>query len=175
MITAVDTNVLLDVFGADETFGERSRTALRRCLAEGSVVACDPVWAEVASFFPYAVGFTGGVHVGCGDVTGDGRAEIITGPDAGGGPHVRALAVDVVTGVVTPVAELLPYHPAFPGGVRVAAVDLDGDDRAELLTGAGPGGGPHVRVVETDGVSRLELLAYPAGFTGGVFVAGPLP
>jgi len=52
VITAVDTNVLLDVFGADETFGERSRTALRRCLAEGSLVACDPVWAEVASFFP---------------------------------------------------------------------------------------------------------------------------
>ena len=52
MITSVDTSVLLDVFAADETFGERSRAALRRCLAEGSLVACDPVWTEVASFFP---------------------------------------------------------------------------------------------------------------------------
>jgi hypothetical protein len=131
--------------------------------------------AEAASFFPYAVQFTGGVWVGCGDVTGDGRGEVLTGPDAGGGPHVRALSVNLVTGAVVPVAELFPYDPAFPGGVRVAAVDLDGDGRAEIVTAAGPGGGPHVRVVEPTGVARLELFPYAVGFTGGVFVGGPLP
>jgi len=52
VITAVDTNVLLDVFGADRTFGPRSKEALRRCVAEGGLVACDAVWAETASFFP---------------------------------------------------------------------------------------------------------------------------
>jgi predicted nucleic acid-binding protein len=52
MITAVDTSVLLDVFGADPTFGPRSRDALRRCVAEGSLIACDVVWAEVAAHFP---------------------------------------------------------------------------------------------------------------------------
>lgn len=52
MITAVDTNVLLDVFGADRTFGPRSREALRRGIAEGQLVACEVVWAEVAGFFP---------------------------------------------------------------------------------------------------------------------------
>jgi hypothetical protein len=41
MLTAVDTSVLLDVFGADATFGPRSRDALKRCLAEGGLVACD--------------------------------------------------------------------------------------------------------------------------------------
>lgn len=54
MITAVDTNVLLDVFGADESFGERSAEALRRCSAEGRLVACEVVLAEVASAFPSA-------------------------------------------------------------------------------------------------------------------------
>jgi Tol biopolymer transport system component len=130
---------------------------------------------ELLSFFPYAPVFTGGVFVACADVTGDGRAELLTGPDAGGGPHVRAFTLDLVTRTGASVAELLPYPPGLLGGVRVGAVDLDGDGRAEILTGAGPGGGPHVRVVETNGVSRLELFPYAVGFTGGVFVAGPLP
>lgn len=52
MITAVDTSVLLDVFGPDPIFGPRSGKAIRVCLAEGGLVACEVVWAEVASFFP---------------------------------------------------------------------------------------------------------------------------
>lgn len=52
MITAIDTSVLLDVFGADSTFGVRSKAALRACLREGPVLACEVVWAEVAGFFP---------------------------------------------------------------------------------------------------------------------------
>ncbi len=52
MITAVDTNVLVDVFGADAAFGERSADALRACATEGRLVACAIVWAEVASVFP---------------------------------------------------------------------------------------------------------------------------
>jgi len=52
VITAVDTNVLVDVFGADAAFGEGSAAALRRCSAAGRLVACDVVWAEVASVFP---------------------------------------------------------------------------------------------------------------------------
>ena len=51
MITAVDTSVLLDVFGADSTFGQRSREALRTCINQGRLVACELVWTEVATFF----------------------------------------------------------------------------------------------------------------------------
>ena len=52
VITAINTSVLLDVLGADPTFGVRSKAALRACLREGPVVACEVVWAEVAGFFP---------------------------------------------------------------------------------------------------------------------------
>lgn len=52
MITAVDTSVLLDVFGADPTFGLRSGKVVRSCLAEGRLIACEVVWAEIGSFFP---------------------------------------------------------------------------------------------------------------------------
>lgn len=56
MITAVDSSVLLDVFGADPTYGPRSRDALRRALAEGGLLACSIVWAEVAAAFETARG-----------------------------------------------------------------------------------------------------------------------
>ncbi len=51
MITAVDTNILLDVFGADPKFARASSDALRDCLREGALVASDVVWAEAASVF----------------------------------------------------------------------------------------------------------------------------
>jgi predicted nucleic acid-binding protein len=50
VITAVDTNVLLDVFGADPKFAG-SAEALRRCLREGALVASEVVWAETATMF----------------------------------------------------------------------------------------------------------------------------
>jgi len=51
VITSVDTSVLLDVFNADPSFGPKSSEALRRCLQEGRVTACDVVWAELGAFF----------------------------------------------------------------------------------------------------------------------------
>jgi predicted nucleic acid-binding protein len=51
LITAVDTNVLLDVFGADANFGAASAEAMRQCLSEGALVACEAVWAETATAF----------------------------------------------------------------------------------------------------------------------------
>jgi predicted nucleic acid-binding protein len=52
VITAVDSNVLLDVFRADPTFGTASRDALRECSADGRLVICAVVWAETAAAFP---------------------------------------------------------------------------------------------------------------------------
>jgi predicted nucleic acid-binding protein len=49
--TAVDTSVLLDVLGADPTFGESSRDALRAAYRSGALIACDVVWAEVRAHF----------------------------------------------------------------------------------------------------------------------------
>ncbi|MEK7666228.1 MAG: type II toxin-antitoxin system VapC family toxin, partial [Pseudomonadota bacterium] len=51
MITAIDTNILLDILGGDPKFGPLSAAALRRCISEGAVVACEVVWAETATFF----------------------------------------------------------------------------------------------------------------------------
>jgi len=54
VITAVDSSILIDVLEPDPDHGPSSREALRRCLREGSMVACDVVWAEVATVFGHA-------------------------------------------------------------------------------------------------------------------------
>ena len=63
MITAVDTSVLIDVFGADPKFGDASANMLRRCLNEGAIVACDLVWSETRAAFPSDTGFSEALRV----------------------------------------------------------------------------------------------------------------
>lgn len=51
MMTAVDTNVLIDVFRNDPEFAHASAAVLRKCIQEGRVIACDIVWSELAAVF----------------------------------------------------------------------------------------------------------------------------
>ncbi|MCU0702582.1 MAG: VCBS repeat-containing protein [Fimbriiglobus sp.] len=122
---------------------------------------------ELASFFAYDSGFTGGVNVAAADLNGDGRAEIITGAGAGGGPRVSAWDATTTSELVT----FFAYDPGFTGGVSVAAADLNGDNRAEIITGAGPGGGPHVKSFMGLSLAPMNsLFATDPTFTGGVSV-----
>jgi Domain of unknown function (DUF4394)/FG-GAP-like repeat/FG-GAP repeat len=127
----------------------------------------------IGSFFAYGAAFSGGVFVASGDVNGDGFDDVITGADAGGGPHVRAFSGQTGAELVG----FLAYDPAFAGGVRVAAADFNLDGRAEIVTGAGAGGGPHVRVFDNMGAPATGIgipnsfFAYAPAFAGGVFVS----
>lgn len=51
MLTAIDTNVLSDVFRRDPKYYEQSAAALRLALNQGAVVACEVVWAEISAAF----------------------------------------------------------------------------------------------------------------------------
>jgi hypothetical protein len=131
---------------------------------------------EVASFFAYDPAFQGGVRVAVCGVDGDGQAEIITAPGPGGGPDVRVYGLTEF-GVVMKAA-FFAYDPAFTGGVYVACGVFDGTGRGRIVTGAGEGGGPHVRTWSVDPVSGAVtefvpggFLAYAPSFTGGVRVA----
>ncbi|HZQ84047.1 MAG TPA: FG-GAP-like repeat-containing protein [Acidimicrobiales bacterium] len=124
----------------------------------------------VTSFVPYDPSFKGGVNVAVGDLTGDRKAEIVTGAGSGGGPHVR-----IFNASGQAIGGFFAYDPAFHGGVNVAVGDTDNDNMGEIVTGAGPGGGPHVRVFDGSGNPvGAGFFAYDPHFVGGVSVAAGL-
>lgn len=123
---------------------------------------------ELSSFFAFDSSFDGGVFVAAGNVNGDSFDDIIVGADAGGGPHVKVF--DGKTG--DEISSFFAYDESFEGGVRVAGADVDGDGIADIITGAGPGGGPHVKVFSgRDGTLLADFFADDR-LSGGVFVAG---
>ena len=125
--------------------------------------------SPLADFFAFEPGFGGGVFVAAGDIDGDGYADIIAGAGPGAGPRWVAFSGN---GFAV-LASRFAFNPDFAGGVRVAAIDLDGDGRAEVVTGAGPGGAP--RVVVFGGPTPqpvASFFAFAPDFAGGVFVGG---
>jgi FG-GAP-like repeat len=134
----------------------------------------------IREFMAYDPGFTGGVSVAAADINADGKADIVTAPGAGGGPHVK-----IFSGANgSTFASFLAYDPNFRGGVSVAALPGVAHSQGfvtlgQVVTGPGPGGGPDVRVFS--GVTQpggtagytlaAEFLAYNPDFRGGVNVA----
>jgi RTX calcium-binding nonapeptide repeat (4 copies)/FG-GAP-like repeat len=94
---------------------------------------------------------------------------LVTGADAGAGPHVQVFDASSRTEKFSFYA----YGEGFQGGVRVAAADVTGDGTEDIITGTGPGAGPHVKVF--DGVTGQEVrsfFAFSPSFLGGISVAG---
>jgi streptogramin lyase len=122
----------------------------------------------IMEFMAYDPRFRGGVNVAAGDVNGAGVADIITAPDQGGGPDVRVW--DGETGKL--IQEFMAYNPAFLGGVRVAAGDVNGDGHADIITAPGVSGGPEIKVFDgASGAVLADFYAYDPHFLGGVYVA----
>jgi hypothetical protein len=101
---------------------------------------------------------------------------LVTAADAGGGPHVLVhadLDQDGAPDALT--ASFMAFDPAFRGGVRVAMGDFDGDGHDELVTAAGPGGGPHIKVWTFSAVGAVtgptdSFFAFDPRFGGGAWV-----
>lgn len=122
----------------------------------------------MSTFAPYTERYALGIRIGVGDLNGDGIAEIVTGTGKGGGPHVRifnARGVAVFPG-------FFAYNERFRGGVEIAVGDITGDGIDEIITGAGPGGGPHVRMFNGRGEPvRGGFFAFDARYAFGLRLA----
>lgn len=107
----------------------------------------------IGSFLAYATTLGVGINVITCDLTGDGKNEIITSPQRGGGPHIRVFNA---MGEAIDEGGFFAFAESFRGGVNLACGDLNGDERAELVTMPGASGGPHVRVWSWNAGATLD-------------------
>lgn len=140
---------------------------------------------QTANFFSIDdPAFRGGGRIAMGDFNGDGIPDLLAGAGFGGGPRIAVYdGRDLVGGVKTPrklVNDFLIFEPGLRDGVFVGAGDLDGDGKAEMIFGGGPGGGPRVQVLRFSQVlanveeakvdSYANFFAFDSNQRGGVRV-----
>lgn len=125
----------------------------------------------LTSFYATVPTFSGGIRVAAGDINGDGLADVIAVAGPGGGPQVTIFdgkSLSVLTAFYA-------LTPTFTGGMYVAAGDVNGDGRADIIVGAEKGGGPQVTVFNGPNQQMLSsFYALTPSFTGGVRVATAL-
>lgn len=119
----------------------------------------------VRNFDAYPESFRGGASLAVAQFGGNSRQTIVTGAGPGGSPQVRVFNINTQA-----IGGFYAYDPAFTGGVDVAVGDLDGDGEDEIVTGAGPGGGPHVRIFTSHGDVAGGFFPFDEDLRGGVDV-----
>lgn len=124
----------------------------------------------LTNFMAYDPGFRGGINITTADADGDGKDEIITGPQWGS-PHIQIFQIRP-----NELKRLSPgffaFHPGYRGGVSVAGVDTDGDGIKEIVVGVGDNATPSVKVFDIRERVRKEFYAYATNFLGGVQLVG---
>jgi hypothetical protein len=203
IVSGRDRSVLADFFGIDDPdFRGGARTALGDLNGDGNVdlivaagfgggprvaifdgASLRPGQAPVKlanDFFVFEQELRNGAFVAAGDVDGDGFADLIAGGGPGGGPRVYALSGFALTeqsGAISPVANFFAGDTENRGGVPVAVKNIDGDNRADILAGAGEGAqsvvttylGSAIQPTNTPSAFQ-EYLVFESSFLGGVFV-----
>jgi hypothetical protein len=182
---------------AGHVFGNGNEIQLITTSGPGAIEQVK-VWTFDSNFNPtlltqfqaYASSWTGGANVSVGNFDGVGPAEIVVGALAGGGPNVQTYSLTSTNGSIgaTLQSNFYAYGSSFPGGVDVASTNFTAPyintnsqltyqpptQPDQLITGAGPGGGPNAVVWDLSNSAQPTILesfyAYNSAFTGGIHV-----
>jgi hypothetical protein len=115
-------------------------------------------WARVP--WPEYVATGGAVHPAMGDVDGDGLDEVVVGLGSGGAGWI-AILDDASHGnaLLAWIQVPWPNYNQLSGAVFPAVGDLDGDGRAEIVAGLGPGSIGWFAIID-DALNGYRLLAW---------------
>ncbi|MCZ2340545.1 MAG: Ig-like domain repeat protein, partial [Bacteroidales bacterium] len=101
--------------------------------------------------------FRGGARAAVADIDGDGFGDLIVSAGFEGGPRVAVWNGTTIAEDSTPeklISDIFVFEDTLRNGAFVTGADIDGDGKAELIAGAGPGGGP--RIVAFNGADLLN-------------------
>jgi hypothetical protein len=138
--------------GVDDLITGTATDIARVKVFDGSAImnGANPNNNLLVQFSPYADQFHVGVNVAAGDISGNGFADIVTGPTAGN-PDVRVYnGQDIANHTFSPtgpslLAQFFPYGLQFNVGANVGAGDVNNNRFADIVTGP-TAGNPDVRV-----------------------------
>jgi uncharacterized delta-60 repeat protein len=136
--------------------------------------------AQIARFFGIDdPDFRGGARASVGDVSGDGKDDLLISAGYLGGPREALYdGAGLQTVGVPPklVPDFFAFEDTLRNGAFVSMGDLTGDGRADLVFGGGPGGASRVRLF--DGVKLLAAGSFqsldeiPAAQSANFYAAG---
>lgn len=113
-----------------------------------------PTNALTRSFLPFP-GFTGGVKVSAGDITGDGKADVAVLAGPGGNGHIK-----VIDGTTGDTATSFLGYTGYAGDIELAVADVDGNGTAEVVTAAqNPASGTHLKAFNKDAQAVRSFFA----------------
>ncbi|MCF7794826.1 S8 family serine peptidase [Patescibacteria group bacterium] len=123
----------------------------------------------ISQFFAYDKHSRTGVKVAIADIDSlrdRNKEEIITAP----GPGLES-EIKIFNEGAQIKSKFLAYAPKFKEGVSISVGDINADGFADIITGAGPGGAPHVRVYNNKGKVLQGFYAGEASNDLGVDVS----